>query len=1201
MKKILLATSSILALSACGGGGSSSPTTPTQPTTPVDTQAPVIAISGGNTAQHTAGTAFVTPSATVTDNVDSGLQATVTGSVGTEPGSYTLTYSATDAANNTASVNLTVQVVAPADTQAPVITISGGNTAQHTAGTAFVTPSATVTDNVDTDLQATVTGSVGTEPGSYTLTYTATDAANNTANQILTVSVVSAPDPQEPPPSNASDIGVFDGAALARWDLGLNAFDAAIEYAECSNDGGAACPSMSWTIEDDAQKGDVLRIAHATNNQLAGFFIKTTNPVNLSNYAQGALLFDIRLVSGDPRITMKLDCVYPCTSGNQTLNEDITTTWATKMVPLAELQSAGLDLSKVDTGIVIWATGHNNTVFELANIRFVETAPDLPSAIGENTSNPSQPNEQVIIEPLRFGKGTVADRINPASFRCVFDYGNWIYSAGVTLPGIDGCDTATQTPIGQPSYRQTQVTGPAAEQPFAAHRWWGSVSFLGEMQLGSPSDAAYITPDPITARIHNTGVRMMGIPTGLQFTGDGFHYPIPDPFSEVFDGLAITHATASNLDAKMYDYSDGSVTVQWTANGTPALRATFVYGSAYVYFTVLDGEVNIRTLREDGGEKGIFHESDGHLGVMTSVAGNTNYYLISGAPGTTFSDVTGNVIGVDAIGDKFTVALLPTLTAPSNTLITAFKNYALNEVKAVDITYQVDAQTQAVTTEHRYVGNDGSTVETLMGLQPLQWKHGSAVTTVEQIRSARGVIKYVVGDTYTYEVPSVGVLPTLPHLAQSMDVAELTRLVDEFIAQPQDSWVRHPDPNLIVKDAYWTGKSYSKVAELLAIADSAGLTEQKTTLLNWLQAELTSWFTAVDENGVLKEERYFIYDDEWDTLLAVEESFASHQQLNDHHFHYGYFVRAAAEVCRHDANWCSDEEYGPMIELLIRDYAAGRDDALFPYMRHFDPANGFSWASGNVNFARGNNNESTSEAANAYGAMVLFGLATENQEMVERGLYLHSLTSASFWQYWNNIDRYLNKPADYDNFINEYQEITTSIIWGDGAVFSTWFSGASAHILGIQALPSNPLTLHIGLYDDYLDDYIDVGLRESSNRLPSGLPADQWRDIWWNIMALTQPENALADYTNMASYTPEAGETKAHTYHWMHTFKEVGKLKMGTGNVTADYPAAMLFSTETQNSYVVYNYTNTPRTVTFSDGQTVTATGKGMFVKQTNR
>ena len=51
-----------------------------------------------------------------------------------------------------------------------------------------------------------------------------------------------------------------------------------------------------------------------------------------------------------------------------------------------------------------------------------------------------------------------------------------------------------------------------------------------------------------------------------------------------------------------------------------------------------------------------------------------------------------------------------------------------------------------------------------------------------------------------------------------------------------------------------------------------------------------------------------------------------------------------------------------MVELLIRDYAAGEDDDdLFPAYRNFDPANGFSWADGKADALQGNNNESTSK------------------------------------------------------------------------------------------------------------------------------------------------------------------------------------------------------------------------------------------------
>ena len=36
-----------------------------------------------------------------------------------------------------------------------------------------------------------------------------------------------------------------------------------------------------------------------------------------------------------------------------------------------------------------------------------------------------------------------------------------------------------------------------------------------------------ITPDPITARITNRGMRVMGIPSGLGANGGGFGYTIP--------------------------------------------------------------------------------------------------------------------------------------------------------------------------------------------------------------------------------------------------------------------------------------------------------------------------------------------------------------------------------------------------------------------------------------------------------------------------------------------------------------------------------------------------------------------------------------------------------------------------------------------------------------------------------------------------
>jgi endoglucanase Acf2 len=428
----------------------------------------------------------------------------------------------------------------------------------------------------------------------------------------------------------------------------------------------------------------------------------------------------------------------------------------------------------------------------------------------------------------------------------------------------------------------------------------------------------------------------------------------------------------------------------------------------------------------------------------------------------------------------------------------------------------------------------------------------------------------------------------LPTFDGSFDQATLENLVSEFVSQGSAAWNNRTD-------TYWAGKNYGKVAELIAIADAIGMDAEAAQLLSWLKSELADWFTA-ETNGSLDVMKYFVYDDEWNTLLGMEESFASHQQLNDHHFHYGYFVRAAAEICRIDIAWCGADQYGPMIELLIRDYAGGADDPLFPYLRNFDPANGFSWASGPANFVRGNNNESTSEAANSYGAIVLYGLITGQDDLVERGMYLHASTAAAYWEYWNNIDGYNNVGADEDNFPSGYNRITTSIIWGDGAVFSTWFSGAFAHILGIQGLPTNSLILHVGQYADYMVDYVALGLSESTNIKPSGLPADQWRDLWWNLWAMTDADASIADYNTVADYVPEAGETKAHTYHWIHTFRRLGHMLTGTGALTADYPAALAFNNNGQTSYVVYNFSGEMLMVSFSDGQVVNAAPNGFTV-----
>lgn len=1155
----------VFILLGCGGGGGGD----SSDTGAADRTAPVITINGSATVNHEQGTTYTDQGATATDAVDGTVSVSTSGSVGTAAGTYTITYSATDNSGNTATATRTVIV---ADTTAPVITLTGAASITLEQGTPYTDPGASAADVVDGSVVVVTTGSVGAAVGTYTLTYTATDAAGNAATSTRTVIVEASPGGGGP-----TDLVVFDNGLVGEaWDRGISAFDAAIGFGECNNDGGAACPSIGWDIVVDGERGDVLQVSHTAAGDLAGLFISANIPVDVSSFSGGSVSFDIKVVSGDSNITMKLDCDFPCTSGDQNLGSKGASGWETVEVSFATLVAGGLDLSKVTTGIVIWATNASSTVFRIDNVRFT----------GSDGSGPPPTGGYTITS---YGAGSISDTINPASYRCVVDHGNWIYNAGVVEPAIAACNASTGIPTGTPTPRFPQLTGPAANAPTPTHKWWGSVPFLGEMTIGDANDAAYITPDPMTARVTDRGFRVMGIPSGLATTGDGFLYSIPDPFSEVFDGVAIGNTNFATMEAYLKDHSDGSVTVEWQSGGQAVMEATFVHGSPYVYVKAYQGEVVIRTLRADGGEKGTFYAQGDSLGVWTSVAGNHNNFLVTGEGSTTFGNVAGNEITVSNAAKELTLTYLPqTAGTPPGAMTSFFEARARNVVAAVDIDYSVDRSTNTVTVSHTYRDSQGAATETVAGLHPLHWKNSGQATSSYKVRSARGTIKFSQTGTFSYQLPSVGVLPTLPTFDGSLDQVTLENLVSEFVSQGSAVWNNRTD-------TYWAGKNYGKVAELIAITDAIGMDAEAAQLLSWLKSELADWFTA-ETNGSLDVMKYFVYDDEWNTLLGMEESFASHQQLNDHHFHYGYFVRAAAEICRMDIAWCGADQYGPMIELLIRDYAGGVDDPLFPYLRNFDPANGFSWASGPANFARGNNNESTSEAANSYGAIVLYGLITGQDDLVERGMYLHASTAAAYWEYWNNIDGYNNVGADEDNFPSGYNRITTSIIWGDGAVFSTWFSAAFAHILGIQGLPTNSLILHVGQYADYMVDYVSLGLSESTNIKPSGLPDDQWRDLWWNLWAMTDADASIADYNTVADYVPEAGETKAHTYHWIHTFRQLGHMVTGTGALTADYPAALAFDNNGQTSYVVYNFSGELLAVSFSDGQVVNAAPNGFTV-----
>jgi endoglucanase Acf2 len=155
-------------------------------------------------------------------------------------------------------------------------------------------------------------------------------------------------------------------------------------------------------------------------------------------------------------------------------------------------------------------------------------------------------------------------------------------------------------------------------------------------------------------------------------------------------------------------------------------------------------------------------------------------------------------------------------------------------------------------------------------------------------------------------------------------------------------------------------KYLGRLTSLSGIAEVVGAAELHKQFVNEIKRRLENWFTASPG----EEAPLFYYDSNWGCLVGSKPSYGSDSSLNDHYFHYGYFIRAAAEVARVDPGWA--KKWSPMVMMLIRDIASpDREDEMFPYIRCFDKYAGHSWDSGDANFVDSNNQESSSESMNA--------------------------------------------------------------------------------------------------------------------------------------------------------------------------------------------------------------------------------------------
>ncbi|GAB2299896.1 hypothetical protein Dimus_033945 [Dionaea muscipula] len=129
-----------------------------------------------------------------------------------------------------------------------------------------------------------------------------------------------------------------------------------------------------------------------------------------------------------------------------------------------------------------------------------------------------------------------------------------------------------------------------------------------------------------------------------------------------------------------------------------------------------------------------------------------------------------------------------------------------------------------------------------------------------------------------------------------------------------------------------------------------------------------------------------------------------------------------------------------------------------------------SWAGGLTEFADGRNQESTSEAVNAYYSVALMGLAYEDTHLVAMGSTLAALEIQAAQTWWHVRQ---GENMYEDNFSRRNKVV--GVLWANKRDSGLWFAPSDWREcrLGIQVLPILPITEVLFPDASFVRDLVD--------------------------------------------------------------------------------------------------------------------------------
>lgn len=638
--------------------------------------------------------------------------------------------------------------------------------------------------------------------------------------------------------------------------------------------------------------------------------------------------------------------------------------------------------------------------------------------------------------------------------------------------------------------------------------------------------------------------------------------------------IRISPASFKPVDARLGAAGDWNIAIDMS-QGPDRFRAQIAHGSPYGYFTIDRGDAHLTmadTARPLTGVALGAAEQDKWVQYFQV---DQQYYGVYAPKGSQIELVQPQVwrLKLPQNPSYFSIAALPDLSEATRRI---FSEHAFAFVEHTQVHWSYDEKKSQVNTQFKLKTQamDGKQSVPLMGLYLHQQEALSAPSQLTELSlpSVRGPIRLMAAQEFQTQLKFNGLLPMWPKSSQ----AEATSQIQSLLAGD-----KRRAPAMFTKmgnGTYWTGKMLGGIAQLMTVAEQLEDEASAKELEAVIKKRMETWFSGQSPS-------YFAHDPKTGTVIGYPEEYFSVSAMNDHHFHYGYWIMAAAHLARRDPAWVAQNQWGGMVDLLIRDIATPeRGRADFPFIRNFDVYEGHSWARGNSEFfGHGNDQESSSEAINAWAAIAMYGEMTGNKKLRDLGIYLYCTEVSSVLNYWYDINQKV--------FDKSYGKPMASMVFGGGYAYSTWWTEEPRQIQGINLLPITPASIYLARLPrqkviDSLAFVEEARRKYDASGLSDGTPTDIWQDIFAASVAIADPELGFQKWKPKG--TVEQGETRTRTLHWLSLLKEMGRPDL---NTTADTALYGVFEHEKtgQKTYLVFNAEKNPKTIQFSDGQAMTA------------